>query len=85
MTIQFEEDVAGALADLLKEIADEHGAPNFAWHLAETGMTPANLRLFASRWERDEFDPPALADRMRELADQVQEQAGGYPAGAWPS
>jgi hypothetical protein len=35
--IEYEEDVALAWAELLTECADDHGAANFSWHLAETG------------------------------------------------
>lgn len=80
--IEFDEDVAEAWAKLLLEAAVEHGAPNFAWHMAERGLTPANVRLMADSWEQEHYDPPNFAAHMRLFADDLQ-RCSGTEHSAW--
>lgn len=89
MTIRYEEDVALAWAELLRTCADEHGAPNFAWHMAEAGCTAANARLAARRWRDDAFEPAAFAGELELFADELERLTGesgpSFPTPGAPS
>jgi hypothetical protein len=76
MTFEYEEDIVPAWAKLLVECAEEHGAPNFAWNLAERGLVPEEVRIMAERWREGEFDPPEFAGTLDLFADAVEEQSG---------
>lgn len=77
---EFEEDIAPAWGKILTECADEHGAPNFAWHLAERGMVPEDIRAMAERWRSEHFEPVDFAGTLDLFADAVEEQSGSRKA-----
>lgn len=70
------EDVAPRWAALINEAAVEHETPNFAWHLAEVGCVPEDIRRLAERWRGEEFEPPEFANDLDLFADAVEELSG---------
>jgi hypothetical protein len=82
--IEYEEDVALAWAELLTECADDHGAANFSWHLAETGCAPATVRSMAQRWRDEEFVPREFADQLEAFALTVEGLLSPGAERAWP-
>lgn len=72
----YEEIVPTIFAGILHDGAWDEGAPNFMWHLAETGLTPEALRVFARRWEREEFSPVEFAGVLDRFADDLQALTG---------
>jgi hypothetical protein len=79
--VQADEDVASAWARLILECADEHGAPNFAWHMAEHGCRPSVAREFAKRWHDEDYEPRTFADVLRLFADELAEVLDGKDSG----
>lgn len=68
----YDEDIAVRWAALLCECARTHGAPHFAWHMADRGPQPAAVRDMAANWRREEFEPGAFADTLEAFAASVE-------------
>jgi hypothetical protein len=86
-----DEQVAPAWSELIRECAEEHGTPNFAWHMAERGCAPREVRGMARRWRDEQFEPAKFAAHLDLFADAVVAVAkteGDDPEviedGVWP-
>lgn len=80
--IEYEEDVAPVWVELLSACIN-HGASNFAWHMAERGCSPAVVHDMAQRWREEEFAPPSFADDIEAFAATVEGMLEGAER-AWP-
>lgn len=72
----YEEIIAAVWGGLLARACWDEGAPNFAWHAAEIGCTPADARRAAQEWRSGEFVPPEFADLLERFADELQAITG---------
>lgn len=70
----FIEDVIVEYAAIVREATDEHLAPNWTLDFIAGGLDAAHMRVMADRWTEWSFEPASFADRVRTLADDVENE-----------